>query len=183
VFTANLIYDLPFYKDQKGFLGKLLGGWETSSIVTLQSGLPFTATTSSFDAAGLGNISALVAGNRPNMLCDPNANAPHTRLEYFNRACFQANPSSTATNISNVPGNAPRGGIDGPPTKRVDFSLFKNFRFGESMRLQLRGEAFNIFNITNFRTFGSTNVTVGTFNTITAVRDPRVIQLAAKFYF
>jgi len=51
------------------------------------------------------------------------------------------------------------------------------------MRLQLRAEAFNVFNHTNFQTFGSTNVTSSLFGTISVVRDPRTIQLGAKFTF
>src|SRR5947209_15507746 len=46
----------------------------------------------------------------------------------------------------------------GPPTTRFDFTLAKNIRFGETVRLQLRAEAFNVFNHTNFRAL-STNVT------------------------
>jgi outer membrane receptor protein involved in Fe transport len=187
VFTLNYIYDLPFYRDQKGFAGKVLGGWETTSIITAQSGLPFTLVTSSFDASGLGNISALVAGNRPNLICDPNANAPHTLESWFNTACVQPNPATTATNLSNTPGNSPRGVVNGPPTYRVDFSLFKNIRFSENVRLQLRGELFNAFNHTNFRGFvgvpNSLNVTSTNFGRIGTVRDPRNIQLGAKLYF
>jgi len=181
VFTANYIYELPFYKSQQGFAGHLLGGWQASGIVTLNSGLPFTITTSSFDAAGLGNNPAAIAGNRPNLLCDPNRNAPHTRQQWFNTECFQTNPTA-GTLVANVPGTAGRGVVQGPDTKRFDFTMTKNIRFTETMRLQLRGEAFNIFNHTNFRTIG-TNVTLGTYGTVTAVRDPRTIQLAAKFIF
>jgi len=123
IFTANAIYEVPFFKDQHDFAGHLLGGWELSTIVTLQSGLPFTPTTN-FDAAGLGNIPALQAGNRPNVLCDPNANAPHTFEQWFNTTCFQQNPT-TGTGVANVVGNAGRGVINGPPTKRVDFSLLR----------------------------------------------------------
>ena len=54
--------------------------------------------------------------------------------------------------------------------------------FRESMRLQLRAEAFNIFNHTNFRGL-STNVTATTFGQVTTFRDPRVIQLGIKFDF
>ena len=79
-------------------------------------------------------------------------------------------------------GTAGRGTIDGPPTKRFDFTMTKIIRFGETTRLQIRGEAFNIFNHTNFRTIG-TNVTLGTYGQVTAVRDPRTIQLGAKFIF
>jgi hypothetical protein len=181
IFSLNYIYELPFFKKQQGFVGKALGGWQASGIITYNTGLPFTVTTSSFDAAGLGNISALVAGNRPNVLCDPNANAPHTQQQYFNIGCFQANPAAT-TPISNTPGNSGRGIIEGPPTSRVDFTMTKNINFGETMRLQLRGEAFNLFNHTNFRTI-ATNVTLSTFGTVTAVRDPRTIQLGIKFIF
>jgi len=183
IFTANYIYDLPFFKTQQGFVGKTLGGWEISGIATFQSGIPFTATTSSFDAAGLGNVPALVAGNRPNMLCDPNQTAPHQFLQWFNTACVQPNPAVTTTGVNNVVGNAPRGGIFGPATKRFDFSLFKNFALAESVRLQLRDEMFNVFNHTNFQTIASTNVTSGVFGQISVVRDPRTIQLGVKLFF
>jgi carboxypeptidase family protein len=184
VFTANYIYDLPFFSKRTDLVGNLLGGWEVSGIVTLQTGLGFTPTTN-FDAAGLGNIPALVAGNRPNVTCDPNENAPHTFEQWFNVACFQPNPT-TGTGVANVVGNAGRGIIDGPPTKRVDFSLFKNIRFGERVALQLRGEAFNVFNNTIFRNLAGTSkiaITSATFGTVNAVRDPRTIQLGAKLTF
>ncbi|MDX6711168.1 MAG: hypothetical protein QOH96_2184 [Blastocatellia bacterium] len=183
IFTANYIYNLPFFKDQEKFVGKVLGGWEATGIITLQSGLPFTATTSNFDPSGLGLIPALIAGSRPNLICDPNAGAPQTQQQYFNTACFTANPAATATNISNTPGSAGRGVINGPPTKRVDFSLFKNIHIAESVRLQIRAEAFNVFNHTNFRSFASTNVTSGLFGVIGAVRDPRNLQFGAKLSF
>ena len=148
----------------------------------VQSGLPFTLTTN-FDAAGLGNVPAQVAGNRPNLLCDPNQNAPHTLQQWFNTSCVQANPASAATVVSNTPGNAARGVINGPPTQRVDFLIFKNFHFGEGSKvLQLRAEFFNLFNITNFRGVqGST--TASNFGQVISVRDPRTIQLGAKLHF
>ena len=187
VFTANYIYELPYFKNEQSLRGHILGGWQFSGIVSLQSGLPFTATTN-FDAAGLGNVPALVAGNRPNVICDPNANAPHTFESWIantpGTSCLQVNPT-TGTGIQNVVGNAGRGIITGPPTKRVDFSTFKNFRFGETWKLQLRGEVFNIFNKTNFR--GITSLAIqnlgSTFGTISTVRDPRTIQLGAKLTF
>ncbi|MCM3904862.1 MAG: carboxypeptidase regulatory-like domain-containing protein [Pyrinomonadaceae bacterium] len=182
VLSLNYIYELPFFKTQQGFTGKLLGGWQASGIIVYNTGLPFSAVTSLFDASGLGTIPVLNAGNRPNVLCDPNANAPHTAQQFFNTGCFQLNPAANATNIVNAPGNAGRGTIDGPSTKRVDFTMTKNIRFGESVQLQLRGEAFNIFNTTNFRTI-IVNVTAANYGQVTAVRDPRTIQLGAKLSF
>ena len=183
VFTMNYIYELPFFKTQENFVGKVLGGWQASGIVVLNTGLPFTVTTSSYDAAGLGNNPAAIAGNRPNVLCDPNANAPHTSLQYFNTACFQNNPAANPTGLPNTPGNAGRGIINGPPTKRVDFSMMKNVHFTENLAMQIRAEGFNIFNHTNFRTFASLNRTSGTFGQIGTVRDPRTLQLGIKFLF
>jgi hypothetical protein len=184
VLTVNYVYELPFFRAQKNFAEKVLGGWQASGIATFQTGLPFTATTTGYDAAGLGNNPALIAGPRPNVLCDPNASAPHTLQQYFNTACFQLNPALSANfGLSNTPGNSQRGIINGPPTKRVDFTMTKNIRFGENMRLQLRGEAFNVFNHTNFRSFVSTNVTSTSFGIIGVVRDPRSLQFGAKLIF
>jgi len=182
VATMNYIYELPWYKTQEGFVGKTLGGWQASGIITLNTGLPFTVTTSSYDAAGLGNNPAAIAGNRPNVLCDPNASAPQTRLQYFNTACFQVNPAANPTGLPNTVGNSPRGIINGPPTKRVDFTMTKILAFNENLKVQLRAEAFNVFNHTNFRAL-STNVTATTFGQVTTVRDPRTLQLGLKILF
>jgi hypothetical protein len=193
IFTLNYVYELPFYRDQQGFVGKLLGGWEASGIITYNTGLPFTATTGTnvLDPSGIGLIGTSSAGSRPNILCNPNENAPHTQGQFFNTSCFQSNPAIQAFTtapadvilLSNAVGTAGRGVINGPSTSRVDFSLMKNIRFGESMRLQLRGEAFNVLNTTNFRGL-DTAINSTTFGFVTApTRDPRVLQFAAKFYF
>src|SRR4029078_13108241 len=100
VFNLNYIYELPFFTEQRGFTGKVLGGWQASGIITLYTGVPFTATTSNLDAAGLGLINANPAA-RPNLLCDPNDGAPNT-IQWVTNACFQTNPSNTAINIPNA---------------------------------------------------------------------------------
>lgn len=182
ILTVNYIYELPFFRKQDNLAGKFLGGWQASGIAVYNSGLPFTPATSSFDAGGLGNVPALVAGNRPNTLCDPNVGGAQNRLQWFNTACFQLNPTNTTTGVPNVVGSGSRGQINGPPTKRFDFTMTKIIRFGESVQVQLRGEAFNVFNHTNFRTI-ITNVTASNYGQVTAVRDPRTIQLGAKIIF
>ncbi|HLM61271.1 MAG TPA: TonB-dependent receptor, partial [Pyrinomonadaceae bacterium] len=182
VFTTNYVYEIPYFDKQEGFVGKVLGGWQASGIIVYNTGLPFTATTSAFDPAGIGFIPAAIAGGRPNVLCDPNQNAPRTQQQYFNTSCFQLNPATTATGISNTVGTAGRGTIEGPRTFRVDFTMVKNFRFNESMRLQLRAEAFNVLNTVNARTI-VTNVTSSLFGAVTGYRDPRSLQFGVKFYF
>ena len=177
ILTANFVYDLPFYTAQRGFTGRLLGGWELSGIFTYNSGLPFTVTTSNLDPAGIGLLGPSASGPRPDMVCDPNSGAPHTITQWFNTQCFKDVPPG-----ENRIGNAGRGVVNGPPTTRFDFTLMKNIRFSETARLQLRGEAFNIFNHTNFRGL-STNITSSTYGQVITTRDPRIIQLGVKFYF
>jgi hypothetical protein len=163
--------------------------------VTYTTGLPFTVASSSYDPSGIGFIQSIHAGGRPYLLCDPNANAPHTPDQWFNGQCFSLQQPAGTTGQSNAPGNAARGAVNGPPTTRFDFTMAKYIRFSESVRIELRAEAFNIFNHTNFRNLSvsraiasQTVCAVGTtvcsgFGTVTTFRDPRIIQLGAKLYF
>lgn len=192
IFVGNYIYELPFFQKQNGFVGKTLGGWQLSGIVTLQTGLPFTPTYSAFDPAGLGFLNPnSPAGGRPYVVsgCDPNSGGNRSFIGWFNYSCFQ---SSTPATAPAIPGSAGRGIINGPPLKRVDFTLTKNIRFGETLNLQLKAEAFNVFNHTNFNTLNlaastphavnAAGVHTG-FGTVATVRDPRTMQLGIKFSF
>ncbi|MEP6704596.1 MAG: hypothetical protein ABJB34_07305, partial [Acidobacteriota bacterium] len=119
-----------------------------------------------------------------------NANAPQTQQQWFDISCIPGNPVAVTVAtpqppvvpLQNTVGTAGRGTIEGPSTKRIDFTTTKNIRFGESIRIQLRWEIFNIFNWTNFRTI-SVNNTSTNFGAVTAVRDPRTMQFGAKFSF
>ena len=182
VVTGSFIYELPFYQDQKGFVGKLLGGWQVSGIASYQTGTPYTITSATYDPSGIGFIPSAVAGGRPQLLCDPNVGGAQTVAQWFNTACFAA---QNATGIQNVAGSAGRGIILGPPTKKLDTTVSKNIKFNESMRLQLRAEAFNVLNLQNWRLAGTPNLsrTALTFGQITSFRDARVMQFAVKFYW
>lgn len=194
VLSINYVYELPFFSKQEGFVGKVLGGWQASGIVTYNTGLPFTVVTSNFDPAGSGIINANPTA-RPILLCDPNLGAPNTRLLWFNTGCFQPNPGNTTNTatagFSNNFGNAQRGIVNGPPTTRFDLTLSKNLKFQVSenttLRVQLRAEGYNIFNKTNFRGFvgvpNALNITNSNFGQIGSVRDPRTMQFAAKVSF
>lgn len=183
VFSLNYVYEIPFFSKQEGFVGKVLGGWQASGILSLQTGLGFTPVTSNYDPAGSGIINANPTA-RPNSLCNPNENAPHTAAQWVSISCFQLNPGNTElTNAPNVFGNAQRNIIEGPGTRRLDFTMSKNLRFSERFRLQLRAEVFNILNTTNYRSFVSLNVTSTSFGVIGGTRDPRTMQFGAKFNF
>lgn len=177
ILTANYVYELPWMKEQRGLAGHVLGGWEVSGIVTYESGVPLTVTSSGTDPGGLGILGPSAASPRPDLVGNPNSGAPHTTQQWFNIAAFAPVPAGQAR-----PGNSGRGVVRGPGIERWDFSAFKNIRIREAMRFQFRGELFNIFNHTNFDTlrltFGPSN-----FGQVATVRDPRILQLAMKFYF
>ena len=189
VLNFNWVYELPFFNKQEGLVGKLLGGWQWSGIASYQTGTPTSLTSATYDPGGIGFIPSAVAGGRPNLLCDPN-NAPRTVDYWFNASCFAV---QNATGIQNVAGTTPRGVIEGPPLKKVDFTFAKNIQFTETIKLQLRAEAFNVFNITNFRLpatiarNSATNIVQiapGDERGIIALfRDPRTMQFAAKLYW
>ncbi|MBV6497391.1 MAG: hypothetical protein JFAIHJKO_02538 [Pyrinomonadaceae bacterium] len=181
ILTGSYVYELPFFDKRHDFTGVMLGGWQFSGIVTYQTGLPYTATFSSYDPAGIGFLNpSSPAGGRPYLFGNPNSGAPHTFDQWFNTSVFQ---DTRPTGAPAVPGNSGRGVINGPRTFRIDFTLVKNFNFTETMRLQLRGEMFNALNTTNFTTFGTAASTTSSFGRITGVRDPRTMQFGIKFLF
>ena len=205
ILTVNYIYELPFYKEQRGFVGKMLGGWQISGITTWQTGTPFTAVYGSYDPAGLGFLGPSVSGPRPNQYSDPMVPGPvmtnpdprcHTTIangglaadqvrvfdSWFNVCAFQTD-LRPLIGVPAVPGSGGRGTIQGPNLFRTDLTLSKNFRFTEDLVLQLRAEAFNVFNKTNFTTFGTSGLTPLTSGEITGTRDPRTMQFGIKFYF
>ncbi len=180
IFSADVVYTLPWFREQRGFTGHFLGGWQVSAIVSAATGLPLTVTTNSaIDPAGDGacSCSSSPAGLRPDMIANPNAGAPHTIGAWFNGAAF-ANVPATATR----PGNETRGQVRGPGYQIWNMALAKNIRVTERTGFEFRAEAFNMFNHTN--PFGvGTQLGSTTYNKITSYRDPRVLQLGLKFNF
>jgi hypothetical protein len=108
-----------------------------------------------------------------------------------------ANPVGTApfagqvfffngTNGAPATGNLPRNFLDGTPFFAWDAGLAKNFRFSESMRLQLRMEAFNVLNTTVLSQTADLNINSNNFGLITTTRaasNARIIQFGARFDF
>jgi hypothetical protein len=179
VFTVYFVYHVPALRDQKGWIGHALGGWETSGIVSYGSGFFLTAHTINVDPAGLGILATgtSASGGTPDYISNPNSGAPHTLQQWFNKSAFGRVPAGQYRI-----GNAGIGTILGPRYENWDLSLFKNFRPKEWLNFQLRGESFDTFNHTNFSgvgtTLGQTN-----YGQITSTGPARVLQLAAKLTF
>ena len=187
VLTMNYVYTIPIFAKDRGPLGLAFGGWQFSGIAAFQTGAAFTVTTSSVDPAGLGLLGSSSASSRPDMTCDPNANAPHAFAgvpnaanTYFNTSCFTPVVQGAVR-----PGNAGRGVVRGPGYSNIDMSLMKNFNILAEGRakLQLRLESFNTFNLVEPNGYSSTNITSSTFGVISSFRAPRRVQLAAKINF
>jgi len=194
VLTANFVWELPWLRDQRGFIGHTLGGWEVSGVQTFQSGLPLTALignagcnagtgTNCFDAIGSACFGATFVGCRVNQIGDPNQSAPHQFTNWFNAAAFQPAPTGQTTEPTERP-----GAIRAPGYWVTDLSLFKNIKFTERFTGQFRLESFNMFNHTNpiccnNGLTSGTNFSSAFFNQVNSTRDPRLVQLAMKFNF
>ena len=146
--AGNFVYELPYFRDQKGFTGHVLGGWQINSQFALQSGSPFTPLNGSDPAGALASISSLV-GNaiRPNLntTLDLSSMSVEEILRAGGRSLFT--PITAAQRVGNVGRNTLRS--DG--INNIDFGILKNTRIGENQRLQLRAD---FFNFTNSRDFG-----------------------------
>ena len=80
-------------------------------------------------------------------------------------------------------GNAGNGSVPGPGMSRLDFSLSKEFHFGESKWFEVRGETFNLTNTPIFNSPASQTITSSLFGQIRSSQGERNVELAAKFHF
>jgi hypothetical protein len=210
IITIDGVYELPWYRDQKGLVGHVVGGWEVTGLYLIDSGLPLTATLSSSggticyscnsaigavqtsglglasggqinDSGGLGIMNGPdPASLRPNMVLNPN-NGYGQKIH--TRQNWFYRPAFVAPLASAVSvGNEKRGVIEGPGFNRLDVGIFRNFRIWEGLNFQLRGEAFNAVNHTNLQSPSVAGAS-SAFGTITAARDNRILQVAGKLTF
>lgn len=171
-YVFSTIYELPmgrsrrFLRDASPVVNAILGGWDVSGILSLQSGAPFSVfISSSFDVSR-----TFGRADRPNLVGDPfalgsNCAQPHTPACWFNRDALRVPPAGTF-------GNLGRNVLVGPTLKNLDLGLFKNFPVRERMNVQFRAEFFNLANHPNFSL--PSNV-ITSFNSSTGViTDSRV---------
>jgi hypothetical protein len=211
VFNFNGIYQLPFGKGKwllnyGGLADKILGGWELSGLWQWSTGAPISFVDSRgtlnrgarstrqtpFSTLTNEEIRALAGVFEANgriYFIDPSiigANGAastgyiypglNSNAAFAGQAFFNVGPGQT--------GNVTRTLINGPRTFNVNLALLKNIRFTESIRVQLRAEAFNAFNNVNFRPNTQlSNITSTTFGQITSTAAARQMQFAVRFEF
>lgn len=210
VFNFNGIYQLPFGKgkmflDKGGIVDKVFGGFELSGLLQTATGAPISFV----DGRGTLNRGARSGRQGANSNLTNEQIRALSGVFEANGNIYFVNPSIINTNgaatggyinqsnsnavfngqvFSNVApgqtGNVARTLINGPRQFNVNAALLKNIRFTESIRIQLRAEAFNLFNTVNF--FNNTqfsDVSSTSFGRITSAAAARQMQFAARFEF
>jgi hypothetical protein len=187
-FTFSEVWELPIGRGRAigaampTALDALIGGWQLSTIWTMRSGMPVNVSLgSSGTDPKTGLPYAFLNRNggtlRPNLVGDPNANsdASKDRFNFLNASAY-------ALQAINTPGNAPRNSAWGPGLFTVDLSLVKRVPLGQRRYADLRLEAFNLLDRTNYMDPGSTWGS-STFGVISNAFDKRVVQVAVRFAF
>jgi len=175
-FSLGVVWDLPLARGATGAAAALLGDWQLSGVVTLQSGRPFTvALLPEIDNSNTGRANlGFGANDRPNVTGDPSLENP-TAERWFDTGAFSMPPFGSF-------GNAGRNIVEGPGYQNVNLALMKLVPIGPQARLQLRLEAFNVLDRANFNQpdnfLGS-----ATFGQVLSAQSPRRLQLGAKLIF
>jgi hypothetical protein len=176
-FTGSFVAVSPVTAN--GWTGRLLRNWQLAPLVTLRTGAPLTVTS------GPDNSLTGEGHDRPNLV--PGApvymSSIGPNLQYLNPAAFTQNALGTFGNLGRATLNYP--GLIG-----VDLALSRSFSLQERLKLEVRAEAFNAINHTNFVAYSansygglSTALNSATFGRITAAGDPRILQFAMKVVF
>lgn len=203
-FNFSAVWDLPFYSNQSSWKGKILGGWQLSTIVTYNTGYPWTPRVgrclrdSSQNSANfcdprppgyngtprLGNSDEDFLNGGPfpgSFISGPNCETVGCNTVFRTNYQFNANPLA-------FPPAVGRNSFFGPKYFSTDLSVGKRFGlWGEGTALDLKFNFFNVFNQLNFAPFGansdSTHADRAQFGIPTAGLSGRVGEFQARFSF
>jgi predicted heme/steroid binding protein len=190
IFIANYIYELPFFRAQKNFAGRVLGGWQLSGIVQAQTGTPNSVAVGT-DYVGVGQDGSMSGGGQfwshtaiPDLTHQAALNSNNDPYYWFPVKDASGNPFFvqptkgqfvTQDNIRNI--------IHNPGFWNWNTGLFKKIAISERTGFQFRAEAFNVLNHPNWGG-ANFNPTSSTFGKVTGkTGDVRNMQLSLRFYF
>ena len=193
------VYELPFFRDnRKGLAYKLLGGFEISGILTHHTGYPFTVFQGASIRTPTGEFFGPIRptgynGNQPLANTNDNFLAPGGIFPGGGNQYFSGTIRTDENGRPNFALNPPgvgRNAFRGPKYFNVDMSLAKRFGIpglGETPNLELRVNAFNVFNTLNLTPFnfaeGNLFFTSGNFGQALSGLAGRVVELQARFRF
>jgi hypothetical protein len=194
---ANFVYSIPLFNNSDSHAVRtMLGGWQLSGIVTMESGAPLAIGLSGSyvlpNGTKVSNVTNLFnggfvtnSGNRPNI--SGSVGYPQSVNQWFDTSVFQGPPCQTGPDCW---GNLGHDAIRGPGRDDWNLSLFKNFVLSaeRGSSIEFRAESFNSWNHTQFKgdynNGGiSTNFGASNFGAVTAAFDPREVQLGLKVVF
>ncbi|MBL8227019.1 MAG: TonB-dependent receptor [Bryobacterales bacterium] len=167
--ASSFFYELPFRFSNR-IAQAVAGGWQTSGIVTIQSGFPFSITT----PGDIANAGTRIV--RADVLRDWRLDGAARGIDSWFAADAFANPASFRF------GTSARNQVEGPGSRDINLTLMKAFRLGERRSIKLRGEFYNLPNLVNLSLPGAL-VGSPNFARIRGNGAPRNIQLALKLYF
>jgi hypothetical protein len=181
-FTGFVSYEIPVGRGRMypvhGLLDQVIGGWRLSSIFSARSGVPFTPTTGNDNSGALSGSCFCGFTRLPNRVGDGQLSNP-TIDRWFDPTAFSLPPANTF-------GNTGRNILRGPHYVDVDLSLGKSFHIWESVKLEIRADAFNALNHPNF-ILPDSNISSPTVGKITSTTSfgaaDRVIQLGGRLTF
>jgi hypothetical protein len=177
VVQVYYIYDLPFRRDEQGWMGQVLGGWSVSGVVSYLSGTPFFVRIDE-DIAGVGDST-----QQPlDLVGDPDVTTPGFSDGAGNDDVYWFNPDAFARPAPGTFGNQERNILRHPGSQNWDIALFKNFSLGGPRRVQFRVEAFNFINHPNLGEAES-DPNNSNFGRVTFKNGQRNVQLSLRFSF
>jgi hypothetical protein len=183
--VGSFVYDIPFGRGKKfgNSLSKpvssLLGNWQVNGILTLHTGNPFTLRSNGCVGVWANCFPNLVPGKNPNAAPAGGRSPDHW---FDTTAVVPISALSSPANITE--GNLGLQSNTSPPTKTLDFSIFKDFPFTERWRLQFRAEGTNLFNTPQFST-PDNNAQDTNFGVVTSTQPgtERHLQLSLRLMF
>jgi hypothetical protein len=177
-FTLTGSYALPFFRENRGALGQILGGWQVSTIIRLASGTPFTITDSGapdMDFDGVSNFRPIAVD--PDWSGGWHVDHPMDSAEKMNPTKFRR--ATVDDKLEDLIG---RNTYYSDGLEQVDMGLYKTFGvLGQSVVLRL-----DVFNLFNHITWGipTTDFANVNFGRILSTNyTPRTFQLGARFLF
>ncbi len=163
-FVTSFNYAIPFGKGKQygGSMNRVadiaLGNWQLNGILSLRTGQPFTLDSGGCLVVNGGCGPEIAAGKNPNA-APPGGRTPS---EWFDTANFLPVGSQGLSE-----GNVGLQTNTGPPTRTLDFSIFKDFAFTERFKLEFRAEGTNVANTPQFSS-PSNSQTSGNFGQVTS---------------
>jgi hypothetical protein len=175
--VASVLYDLPVGSGKRfatrTFLDKVIGGWQTGSIITLATGTPN-------NLGYLGDTNSVgTTYNLPNATGMSPVPQNQRAGQFWNIAAFD----TTSPSLTYLFGNVGRGVLINPGTREWDFLLSKNTVIREGHSLQFRFEAFNIPNHPNWNPPNTDATSKTTFGVVTSAKTMRDLQFGLKYVF